>query len=87
MLMRRPSWLGLTLAGVHLQDHTLRCHFDGDIRQMPSYEATGLNAVMRRAIREQDSLLGLTSVLDKMPPLRCAMGSRNCGTGDDHAAA
>jgi len=30
--------LAEALAGVHLQDHTLRCHFDGDIRQMPSYE-------------------------------------------------
>ena len=30
--------------------------------------ATGLvNAAMRRAIREQDSLLGLTSVLDNLP--------------------
>ena len=30
--------LAEALAGVHLQDHTLRCHFDGDIWQMPSYE-------------------------------------------------
>ena len=27
-----------TLSGVHLQDQTLRCRFDGDIRQMPAYE-------------------------------------------------
>lgn len=30
--------LAKTLSGVHLQDHTLRCGFDGDIRQMPCYE-------------------------------------------------
>jgi len=29
--------LAQALSGVHLQDHTLRCGFDGDIRQMPSY--------------------------------------------------
>ena len=29
--------LAQALSGVHLQDHTLRCSFDGDVRQMPSY--------------------------------------------------
>ena len=33
--------LAEALSGVHLQDHTMRCRFDGDIRQMPSY-ADGL---------------------------------------------
>lgn len=35
------STLAEALSGVHLQDHTLRCRFDGDIRQMPCY-ADGL---------------------------------------------
>ena len=33
--------LARALSGTRLQDHTLRCSFDGDIRQMPSY-ADGL---------------------------------------------
>ena len=52
--------LAEALSGVHLQDHTVRCRFDGDIRQMPSYE-DGLWWV-------QDAAAALCGVLAKADP-------------------